>query len=44
MTLAEPSVYVPQAGRDPVEPAWKGFDMFKGYVHPRQKVTRDPPA
>jgi uncharacterized protein len=40
MQLAEPSVYVPQAGCDPVEPAWKGFDLFKGYVHPRQKVTK----
>ena len=25
---------------DPVEPAWKGFDLFKGYVHPRQPTTR----
>jgi predicted pyridoxine 5'-phosphate oxidase superfamily flavin-nucleotide-binding protein len=36
MQLVEPSVYVPQPGCDPVEPAWKGFDLFKGYVHPRQ--------
>jgi hypothetical protein len=36
LQLAEPSVYLPQPGSDPVEPAWKGFDMFKGYVHPRQ--------
>src|SRR6266702_3853991 len=40
MQLAEPSVHVPQAGRDPVEPAWKGFDMFKGYVHPRQETAK----
>jgi len=40
MQLAEPSVYVPQPGRDPVEPAWKGFDIFKGYVHPRQPAAR----
>ena len=40
MQLAEPSVYVPQPGRDPVEPAWKGFDLFKGYVHPRQSTKR----
>ena len=40
MQLAEPSVYVPQPGCDPVEPAWKGFDMFKGYVHPRQPTVR----
>ena len=40
MQLVEPSVYAPQPGCDPVEPAWKGFDLFKGYVHPRQKTTR----
>ena len=40
MQLAEPSVYVPQPGCDPVEPAWKGFDLFKGYVHPRQPTAR----
>jgi len=40
MQLAEPSVYVPQPGCDPVEPAWKGFDLFKGYVHPRQPTKR----
>ena len=44
MQLAEPSVYVPQPGCDPVEPAWKGFDLFKGYVHPRQPVAKDPPS
>ena len=36
MQLAGPSVYVPQPGCEPVEPAWKGFDIFKGFVHPRQ--------
>ena len=40
MQLAEPSVYVPQPGCDPVEPAWKGFEIFKGYVHPRQPTVR----
>ncbi len=45
MNLAETSVYVPQAGCDPVEPAWKTFDVFRGYVPPRQKTARDvPPA
>src|SRR5205085_3666667 len=39
MQLAEPSIYVPQPGCEPVEPAWKGFDLFKGYVHPRQKTA-----
>ena len=42
MQLAEPSVYVPQPGVDPVEPAWKGFDLFKGYVHPRQPTAKTP--
>src|SRR6476659_1554457 len=40
MQLTEPSVYVPKPGCDPVEPAWKGFDIFKGYVHPRQPTAR----
>jgi predicted pyridoxine 5'-phosphate oxidase superfamily flavin-nucleotide-binding protein len=40
MTLAEPSIYVPQEGREPVEPAWKGFDIFKDVVHPRQPTKR----
>src|ERR1044071_5562838 len=40
MQLAEPSVYVPRPDCDPVEPAWKGFDIFKGYVHPRQSTAR----
>ncbi len=35
---AEPSKYAPRAGYVPPEPAWKGFDDFKGYVHPRQKT------
>ena len=42
MQLAEPSVYVPQPGCDPVEPAWKGFDLFKDYVHPRQPTAKTP--
>jgi uncharacterized protein len=40
LQLVEPSVYVPRPGCDPVEPAWKGFDLFKGYVHPRQPTAR----
>jgi predicted pyridoxine 5'-phosphate oxidase superfamily flavin-nucleotide-binding protein len=43
LTLAEPSEYVPQSGRDPVEPAWKGFDAFKDAVHPRQPTFRGEP-
>jgi predicted pyridoxine 5'-phosphate oxidase superfamily flavin-nucleotide-binding protein len=38
MQLVEPSVYVPQSGGEPVEPAWKGFELFRGYVHPRQRT------
>ena len=36
LSLTELSIYTPQPDREPVEPAWKGFDMFKGFVHPRQ--------
>jgi uncharacterized protein len=35
---AEPSPYAPRPGYTPPEPAWKGFDDFKGYIHPRQKT------
>jgi len=42
MQLAEPSVYVPQPGCDPVEREWKGFDIFMGYVHPRQETAKTP--
>jgi uncharacterized protein len=41
LELVEPSVYVPQPGRDPVEPAWKTFADFKPYVHPRQPTAKD---
>jgi uncharacterized protein len=34
----EPSRYAPRPGYVPPEPAWKGFDDFKDYVHPRQKT------
>ena len=33
---AEPSKYAPRPGHVPPEPAWKGFDDFKDYIHPRQ--------
>ena len=32
----EASKYTPRLGYQPPEPAWKGFDDFKDYVHPRQ--------
>jgi len=36
---AEPSECAPRAGYEPPEPAWKGFDDFRGYIHPRQKTS-----
>jgi predicted pyridoxine 5'-phosphate oxidase superfamily flavin-nucleotide-binding protein len=38
--LVEPSVYTPKPGHEPVEPAWKDFADFKGYVHPRQPTAK----
>jgi predicted pyridoxine 5'-phosphate oxidase superfamily flavin-nucleotide-binding protein len=35
---SEPSKYAPRPQYQPPEPAWKGFDDFKGYIHPRQKT------
>jgi predicted pyridoxine 5'-phosphate oxidase superfamily flavin-nucleotide-binding protein len=40
MQLVEPSVYTPKPGADPVEPAWKGFEVFKEHVHPRQPTWK----
>ncbi|MGE3145920.1 MAG: pyridoxamine 5'-phosphate oxidase family protein [Pseudorhodoplanes sp.] len=40
MQVVEPSAYTPMPGCAPVEPAWKGFDIFKDVVHPRQPVSR----
>jgi predicted pyridoxine 5'-phosphate oxidase superfamily flavin-nucleotide-binding protein len=40
MQLAAPSDYVPKAGCEPLEPAWKGFDDFKDVVHPRAPTAR----
>jgi predicted pyridoxine 5'-phosphate oxidase superfamily flavin-nucleotide-binding protein len=40
LQLVEPSRFVPQPGREPVEPAWKGFDDFKDAIHPRQPTAR----
>jgi predicted pyridoxine 5'-phosphate oxidase superfamily flavin-nucleotide-binding protein len=39
MQMVEPSIYAPQAGVPPVEPAWKSFPEFKEVIHPRQKVA-----
>ncbi len=30
--------YAPRPDYAPPEPAWKGFDDFKDYIHPRQKT------
>lgn len=40
LDLVQTSVYAPQPGQDPVEPAWKGFDALKDAVHPRQRTFR----
>ena len=37
---AGPSKYAPRPGYEPPEPAWKTFDDFKDYVHPRQKTPQ----
>jgi len=44
LALAEESPYVPQAGRAPLEPAWKEFDSFKDVIHPRQPTYRGSKA
>lgn len=40
LELVEPSAYAPRPGVDPPEPAWKGFDLFKDVVPPRQPTYR----
>ncbi len=35
---SEPSKYAPRPDYAPPEPAWKGFDDFRDYIHPRQKT------
>jgi uncharacterized protein len=40
MQLIEPSAYMPCAGCEVQEPAWKGYADFKDYVHPRQPTFR----
>jgi len=34
----KPSKHAPQPDYDPPEPAWKGFEQFKDYIHPRQRT------
>jgi uncharacterized protein len=40
MQMVEPSIYAPRPGCEPAEPAWKGFDLFKGVLHPRQPTFK----
>ena len=40
LELAEPSIYGPRPGADPVEPAWKAFDSFQDVVPPRRPTFR----
>jgi hypothetical protein len=40
MQLVEPSIYAPRSGYEAPEPAWKQFDDFKGYIHPRQPTFK----
>jgi hypothetical protein len=40
MQLAEESMYVPVAGRDFPEPAWKEIPDFKDVIHPRQPTYK----
>src|SRR5437763_593314 len=40
MQLTDASMYVPRAGVDAPEPAWKEFDSFKDCVYPRQPTFR----
>jgi predicted pyridoxine 5'-phosphate oxidase superfamily flavin-nucleotide-binding protein len=37
MRLAAPSAYIPLAGREPTEPAWKGFADFADVVPKRRR-------
>jgi len=37
--IVEPSMYVPQTGCAPVEPAWKGFADFKDVMPPRKPTA-----
>lgn len=34
------SIYCPRPGHVPPEPAWKSFDVFKDFVHPRQPTPK----
>ena len=44
MQLVAPSDYIPGAGCEPLEPAWKSFEDFRDAVHPRQPTARGSQA
>jgi hypothetical protein len=37
LQLVQPSVYLPDPVVEPVEPAWKSFEIFNGVVPPRRR-------
>ena len=39
LKLEASSPYVPEAGRTPVEPAWKGYPEFRDVVPPRKPTV-----
>jgi uncharacterized protein len=38
-----PVAYAPRPDHQLPEPAWKAFDDFKDYIHPRQKTPNGEP-
>jgi len=40
LATGQASRYTPRPQYEPPEPAWKGFDDFKVYVHPRQPTPK----
>lgn len=44
LLMVEPSIYTPQLGIAPPEPAWKGFDDFKGCVPSRAPTFKGEDA
>lgn len=40
LELAAPSPDAPRANHEPPEPAWKGFEIFSGYVPPRRPTHK----
>jgi len=40
MQLVEPSIFAPRVGCEAPDPAWKNFEDFKDYVHPRKPTFK----